>query len=337
MPNSEHSISTVEAAYDLSASDDEWFPRVLDAAKPLFDQGLGFSGLVAWKPPTFGPLEINQVHVVSGRPDFPALHGAASQEMPPQQIYDQTQPGFWILSELTARTAGQLEIWRKHVDYARDAFGIIALDPDGHGVQLMAPLPELPTVTRAEREGWNMLAAHLSAGLRLRRAIATTSPVSDDREGLPFGAEAVLDGSKLEVVDAHEDIADARGMLREAAKRVDRARGRLRRDAPREALDTWWALMSGRWSMVDWFDSDDRRYVLALRNEPRVEDPRGLTPRERQVVAYAAMGESHKVIAYRLGISRPTVTNALRTAMSKLGIQTQAELVERLKPFVSHS
>lgn len=82
--------------------------------------------------------------------------------------------------------------------------------------------------------------------------------------------------------------------------------------------------------MVEWFDTDDRRYVLAVPNAPRIVDPRGLTERESQVVAYAALGDSHKLIAYRLGISRSRVSNALASAMRKLNVKTQAQLVEKL-------
>lgn len=82
--------------------------------------------------------------------------------------------------------------------------------------------------------------------------------------------------------------------------------------------------------MVEWFDTDDRRYMLAVPNAPRVMDPRGLTKRESQVVAYAALGDSHKLIAYRLGISRTRVSGALGSAMRKLKVKTQAQLVAKL-------
>ena len=68
--------------------------------------------------------------------------------------------------------------------------------------------------------------------------------------------------------------------LRDAAVVVDHARGKLRKTDPEQALETWKALVQGRWSMVDWFDSDDRHYVLAIPNSPYVSDPRGLTERE---------------------------------------------------------
>lgn len=72
------------------------------------------------------------------------------------------------------------------------------------------------------------------------------------------------------------------------------------------------------WSLVDWFDTDGRRFVLAVPNPPLVCDPRGFTKREAQVAAYAALGDTHNMIAYRLRVSRPTVTNVMRAVRKKL-------------------
>ncbi len=119
--------------------------------------------------------------------------------------------------------------------------------------------------------------------------------------------------------------------MRDAAVRADRARGELRRTDPDEALKIWKALVQGRWSVVDWFDSDGRRFVLALPNPPDVIDPRGLTEREMQVVTYAVYAHSNKMIAYQLGISRPRVSSLLQSAMKKLSIRTHAELVLKLR------
>ena len=88
---------------------------------------------------------------------------------------------------------------------------------------------------------------------------------------------------------------------------------------------------------VEWFDTDNRRYMLAVPNAPRVLDPRGLSKRESQVVAYASLGDSHKLIAYRLGISRTRVSNALSSAMRKLNVKTQAQLVEKLHALAAES
>lgn len=85
--------------------------------------------------------------------------------------------------------------------------------------------------------------------------------------------------------------------------------------------------------MVDRFDTDERRYVLALPNPPMVPNPRGLTEQEQQVTAFAALGDSHKLIAYRLGLSRSRVSHLLTSGMRKLGVKTQAQLVEKMGAF----
>jgi DNA-binding NarL/FixJ family response regulator len=92
-------------------------------------------------------------------------------------------------------------------------------------------------------------------------------------------------------------------------------------------------MVRGRWSMVDWFDSDERRYVLAVPNQPSVTDPRGLTERENQVVGAAVLGHSNKMIAYRLGLSTSRVSTLLRSAMRKLGFRTRNELVSHMSDF----
>jgi DNA-binding NarL/FixJ family response regulator len=97
------------------------------------------------------------------------------------------------------------------------------------------------------------------------------------------------------------------------------------------ALETWKALVRGRWSLVDWFDTDGRRYLLAIPNSPHVTDPRGLTERESQVVTYVMLGHTNKMIAYRLGLSTSRVSTILRTAMRKLGSRTRPQLVKQLR------
>ncbi len=85
--------------------------------------------------------------------------------------------------------------------------------------------------------------------------------------------------------------------------------------------------------MVDWFDTDGRRFVLALPNSPHIADPRGLSERESQVVDYVALGQTNKLIAYRLGLSRSHVSMLLRGAMRKLNVQTRAQLILKLRNF----
>jgi DNA-binding NarL/FixJ family response regulator len=84
--------------------------------------------------------------------------------------------------------------------------------------------------------------------------------------------------------------------------------------------------VAGRWTLLDHFDRDGRRYLLAHRNDPDAPDPRALTLRERQVVGYVALGQSNKLIAYELGLSASTVGVLLKTAAAKLGARSRTEL-----------
>jgi DNA-binding CsgD family transcriptional regulator len=178
-----------------------------------------------------------------------------------------------------------------------------------------------PTVLDdAMHERWQQVCVHVTAAHRLRRALAT---------GQGQG-EATIDAATMKVADATGLAREttARDRLRHAAMELQRTRERG--DDPDTALAMWKGLVDGRWSLVDWFDTDGRRFIIARRNEPDVRDPRGLSPRERHVVAYTVLGESNKLIAYRLGLSEPTISATLADAMRKLGVASRTQLVQML-------
>jgi DNA-binding CsgD family transcriptional regulator len=202
----------------------------------------------------------------------------------------------------------------------KDALGAIALDPGGPTMCFCAPTADLRRPTAAEIATWGRILAHLGAGARLRRLLSGGQP-----EESP-GAEAILSpsGALKHAMPAAQSSA-AQETLRAAAKAVDRARSKARHDED-EALDLWKGLVAGRWSLVDQFDSDGRRFLVAHRNDPLVSDPRALTRRERQVLVYAAMGYPLKLIAYTLGLSAGTVSVLRTRGMRKLGVRSVTEL-----------
>jgi DNA-binding NarL/FixJ family response regulator len=113
-------------------------------------------------------------------------------------------------------------------------------------------------------------------------------------------------------VDADRDT------LAPAARATDRARGPLRCCDPNEAVEIWRELVAGRWSVVERFDSDGRRFVLAHKNHLSMPSACGLTRRQQEVLGYADLGRSNKFIAYELGISLSTVGVTLTKARAKL-------------------
>lgn len=92
--------------------------------------------------------------------------------------------------------------------------------------------------------------------------------------------------------------------------------------APRCDVDVWTALLEGRVTLVDWFDDDGRRFVVARRNEI----PTRISVVEKTVVTWVATGRPQKVVACELGLSPAAVSDALARAIHKLGISCVAEL-----------
>jgi DNA-binding NarL/FixJ family response regulator len=158
---------------------------------------------------------------------------------------------------------------------------------------------------------------HLASGYTVRERIAEAGR-------LP-AAVLSSEGQLLDADDAASE-PETRRRLTDAIVRMDRARCRRRRCSPGEALELWQALVDGQYSLVESFDRDGRRLILAVRVR---SDIRALTPREIAVVRLAVQGLSNKKIAGRLGIATSTVSVHLRRALRKLGCASRSELVAR--------
>jgi len=329
-------IDFTEAAYDLELSDEEWLPTLLDRGLPVFEHGLGVAGMRYGRPPDGGPFQLLDVYVASGPKDFAERHTRALSTTPSEVLREQVRPGRASTASADAdANDGQIAHYISHVDYCKDLLYLTAVDCKGSGVAVVAPLPEVTSLTGYAAERWQMIAAHVDAGHRLRQALSDHAAGEEPCPDLPYDAEAIFDGRSLRLTEAVGQAKErgSTAKLREAAITVDRARGKMRSTDPDQALKTWKALVRGRWSMVDWFDTDGRRFVLALPNSPSVTDPRGLSERESQVVTYAVLGQTNKMIAYRLGLSTSRVSMLLRDAMQKLGVQTRTQLVLKMRNF----
>ncbi|MGB8224644.1 MAG: helix-turn-helix transcriptional regulator [Polyangiales bacterium] len=329
-------IDFTEAAYDLELSNEDWLRSILERGLPVLDQGLGVAGYEYGRPPNGGEVDLRRVHVASGPKDFAERHLRALSTTDPAVLRRQLRPGCASTGSMTSKdNPEELEHYVSHVDYCKDVLFLTAVDSRGVGVAVVAPLAEVTTLSPQDEQRWQMLAAHVETGHRLRQGLHADDLEEEQTSDLPLDAEAIFEAKNFRVTDlagqARKGAVTKK--LREAALIVDRARGRMRDTDPDRALEMWKALVQGRWSMVDWFDSDRRRYVLAIPNSPDSGDPRGLSERESQVVAQAVMGHSNKIIAYRLGLSTSRVSLLLRNAMRKLGARTRAQLIEKMSGF----
>jgi DNA-binding CsgD family transcriptional regulator len=322
-------ISIVEAAYDCDSDTPTWFRRLLEQIAPKLDRGFGVT--VSPYAPDMRPEDLT---LYEHRVDPQLAEAARAIVVAYPEIFHHSLRGGGSIDTATrvnGLTPREARIWPPFVRYMhpfgiRDVIGVVARDPSGHAVFFSTPSPDFRRPTRQECILWSRIAAHISAGSRLRRAL----PV--DGADIAAGADAVLSPSGA-IAHAEAPLQDrgARDSLRSAAKAIDRARSKARSNDD-EALDLWQGLVAGRWSLVDRFDNDGRRYLVARKNDPDVRDPRALTLRERQVLAYAAMGHPLKLIAYSLGLSLSTVSVNRRTAMRKLGLQHHADIVALFAP-----
>jgi DNA-binding CsgD family transcriptional regulator len=157
--------------------------------------------------------------------------------------------------------------------------------------------------------------------------LAVTSP--DPRLGADLASRvgarvAGSDGTRGAI---GAETAGERASLVDAVHRMERARETGRRCDSHEALQQWRALVGGQWSIVATCAAEGRRMILGRRIRPGTRDPRTLSPRVRDVIGYAAMGHSNKLIAYVMGISAPAVAKHLRRAQKTIGVSTRRELI----------
>ena len=305
-------IDLAEAAYDFESRDSEWLPTILASRRPLLDHGLGVAAGIFARSRDGRETVLRELHLIAVPEQCARRLARVAADIP----HSGARSGVCMtLSEAVGETHALASVgWASHGGRARDALGLWATDASGAGVFIIAPLYEPKKLSTSVRRRWQMVGTHLSAGFRLRRAlIGATNPSG--------------------TVRARKSVqSQARRALRDAAVLVDRTRGRSRRRDGEASLRLWHDVVEGRCSMVDWFESGSRRFILVVPNPTGMCDPHRLTKREPEVATYAILGETGKQIGLRLGLSTSRVSSVLHDAMRKLRVRTQAELVAKLRP-----
>jgi DNA-binding CsgD family transcriptional regulator len=316
-------VGVVEAAYDLDAEEEEWLRALAQIAG--LDAGLGMVAYVhderLWADPV-NARQQQRLYCWNASPGFLQASYGTMRSLPAEWIRwaHACAPPVTTVAEMTGAEDNVINQRTRRLG-GTDGPGVFARDAMGRCAVFQGVSSEIVRLTDAERRLWERLTVHIGAGLRLRAFLGARPTLEDP------SVEAVLDpGGRCVEARAGARARSARAALREAARLIDRARGANGRSAPEDALELWRGLTAGRWSLVDHFDSDGRRFVVARRNEPEVTDPRTLTLRQRQVAALAATGRASKLIAYTLGISDSAVSAHLREALRRLGLGSVAEL-----------
>ena len=322
-------IAVLEQAYDLSATEDVWLEQIAEAIVRCIGGG--------------GGVFVFDIHAASivAENAFVSYDLAESDHHTAIRALGMTNDGFLanafardlMLGNTMCGTLHSLVGDRRSIDSLaplldlqgfwapRDVLGIIGRNPDGTGLGFSSPLPARSRLRKAFVTQWTCIATHLAAALRLRRSL--TVRASED-------GESVIDPSNSRIAHAvgPAKAEAAQVALRSAVRAVDRARSHVGRADPLSATELWRGLVAGRWTLIERYESDGRRYYVAHRNEPQSPALRALTLRERQVVAYAIQGQANKLIAYALGINPSTIANHLTSAQRKLGVRSRTELIQ---------
>ena len=298
-------------AYDLSLDFPKWFAAAVSVFRTRLDDGFGIYGAIARRePPKVLHLQLDGAHPVNR---------ALVRLGPAIGFYRLLPHGFaaGTSSQVLGRTVNARAIAPfLGVLRAQDHCGLSG--PDGAGLVLVfaAPRKEVGGPRPFEQRLAQSVLPHFAAALRLRRSL---SGLALDTES----AEAVFDSrGRCANAQGMAEPVTMRKLLNEAILASERAGAHApdQDEQPREAL------LCGRWSLVDRFDSDGRRFIVAYRNPPGVLDPRRLSVRERDVASRIARGMSQAAVAAALGISASTVASVASAVVKKLGLRSTREL-----------
>jgi len=319
-------IDLIEAAYDLDAGPQAWLDRLAELANERMGEGLGLMAFRYEVSPEHR-MRIGEMRGL-GMPDgVPDMMRGSLEGLPPGYV-ERT----FVRCECTTQsevTDPEVVERNRPAREAMAAFGwrdiamVGGMDPCGNGIYLGAWLPREKRLPERVRTRWCRVAVHLVTAQRLRRRVPAPAPRRID------AADAVLTpGGRLEHARADAGVEGGRAALRDAVKALESARGSMRRQDPDLAVATWKGLVEAQWSLVDHFESDGKRYVVAYRNDSSDERAAPLSGREREVVSRVAMGHSNKLIAYELGLAASTVRVFVARAAAKLGAASREELIE---------
>jgi DNA-binding CsgD family transcriptional regulator len=309
-------VSVIEAAYAVELEQSAWLGGVARAAQAVSGASRGALALLydATRDDWIAPVELASHELPES-----FISGIFRQEMAAAERRTMVQVyrslGFAGLRGSPLSESTRLSYAKILDEHGMgDVLCMNAIDPTHRGCLVLVPVPHVRTSVRQVRL-WRRVGAHVAAGVRLRRSLdelKATAQAPTER------AEAILaPNGRVEHAVGPATAASARAKLQDGLLTMERARSRAVNSE--EAVALWQALVDGRWSIVEHFERDGKRYYLAHKNDPALAADRALTLREQQIVAYAQLGYSNKLIAYSLGIAPSTVSTTLAAARRKLG------------------
>jgi DNA-binding CsgD family transcriptional regulator len=326
-------VDFLEAAYDFESADRAWVERVMESLCSVWQRGAALHGAL-YDARDIHDFRLSNVHLAGFTPEgVDCILGNAAR-IPPSLVSRAFRRLVVAMQE-----AALPEMKGMHDALAALGFEntlyLNSLDPERLGMLVgiwsreKAPAPEQDLAV------FRRLAHHLAAAYRCRRRLRTSEDVDATN-----GAAAILD-TRLRVIHAEGEAKTAEERARLVRNAAARDRAHTKHGEVKERLSRFHPLTSARWTLIDVYERNGTRYIVARENQARLQGVAKLSGREQQVLAYVAGGQSTKETAYALGISASTVRVLLARAGAKLGAKTRRDLllhpdVRKLRPEGDH-
>jgi DNA-binding CsgD family transcriptional regulator len=321
-----NALEVVELAYRVDVPHRDWVCDLLRPLRGALDFGEGIR-CATYDASNLSAMRLIDTVQAGDVPDVGCVY-SADRSMVAPGIVDLAWAGRSFHEDgwsLASEVAGWREQTARRVLRGvgvRDYVTLNALAGRDWVCRFQVPLAGPRVLSRTRRQRLEMLARHLTAAHRLRRRLSERRDVMTSTRVV---AVLTPDGR---VTHARDDgrALPVRQRLREAVVELERCR----RAGPSDddaTLSSWPTVIDKRWTFVDRFEADGRRFVVAFENPPGYGS---LSRRERAVAEGAARGQSNKEIAYDLGIAEATVRVLVWRASTKLAVRTRAQLVEAL-------
>lgn len=324
-------VELLGAMYDVTQPTEKWLAGLLRAAAAnlsMMDAGIGG---ILYTIPRHDQLSIDMLEVYGTPPgwrEFWLVEHQKPSMLPAIINHYRTGLCSTINTHLNAADS-PAETRREYENFGiRGQVCINGFDVSQKGCVLYLFSRRQLTPTRGQERVFCQLAAHLATAYRLQRRLQVAG------DSLQH-ASAVLtsEGRTEHITEAAKSKRDREALISVVAQREHVRSATC--DEPAKTLQTLRGLASKRWTLVDQFQREGERYVVARENAPRATGPAALSARERQVACLAALGRHNKLIAYELGLAPSTVRVLLARAAAKLEVSDRASLVNRVRVALS--
>lgn len=304
------SISLLDAMYSLEAND-AWVRNVADALGPWSPKSVATSAIAVLSRPNEPPRADGCIVAGGEALSEPGTFRALIEKTPPAFLQRVLLAPISFVSEVVGTEGFDIcgRLGRIVGIPYRDGLGC-GVEHETSRVMLGVSFSEQGYISPPQRRFLRDVRSHLNCATQLRDAAW--------RQGDSPAAVFEPHGKSLH----HSSETRKRG-AREALKAAilarEQARGALRRRDNESAFELWPGLVEGRWGLVDKFDTDGRRFVLAVELPDR--RTRGLTSREGSAIELLSEGLTNKAVASELGISTSTAGVLIARALRKLRLR----------------